>query len=190
MPTPAVLFGIAIAVVLVLLAVVALATHRGKSVLRERFGPEYERAVEEYGGHKAAEKELRARERRLSKLRVRPLNERQRQHVMMEWLNIQSKFVDNPAGAARSASALVKMVLQERGYPSEPFEQRLADLSVNHARVVQHYRAARALTDDHPKGEVATEDLRQALVHYRIILEELSEPSNTEAARFHEARAH
>jgi len=190
MTTPAMFFGIAIAVVLVLLAVVAFVTRRGKSDLRERFGPEYERAIEEYGGRKAAEKEHRARERRITKLRVRPLNERQRQHVMMEWLNIQSKFVDNPAGAARAASALIKMVLQERGYPSEPFEQRLADLSVHHSRIVQHYRAARALTDDHPAGEVATEDLRQALVHYRIILEELSEPAQQEAARFHEARAH
>jgi hypothetical protein len=178
----------AVAVVVVIgMLLVTRQVHR--SELRHRFGSEYERAVEQLGSERAAERELRARYRRVRKLHLRPLNEKQQVHVMTEWTKIQARFVENPAGAARTASALIKFVLHERGYGSERFEQRMADLSVDYPRVVEHYRAARALTDEHPLGTVGTEDLRQALVHFRIVLEELSEPSAGRLTHLREARA-
>lgn len=171
------ILAIAFGLVCLLFASVGLA-RRSSAELRERFGSEYDRLVGERGSRKAAERELRSREARVSKLDLRPLNAEQREKFMTDWLKIQAKFVDDPAGAARLASALLKIALQTQGYPSVPFEQRMEYLSVDRARVVEHYRAARALTDEHPEGKPTTEDLRQALVHYRIILEELAEPTS------------
>lgn len=173
----------------VVIGMVLVARQVRRSELRHRFGSEYERAVEQLGSARAAERELRSRYQRVKELRLRPLNEKQHAHVMAEWLKIQAAFVDNPASAARKASALIKSVLHERGYGSERFEQRMADLSVDYPRVVEHYRAARALTDERAQGTVSTEDLRQALVHFRIILEELSEPSVGRLPHLREARA-
>ncbi len=191
-PSPTAIVVAIGAVIALILLFVALMRRRRHAELVQRFGAEYDRAVEEFGSKKAADRELLARERRVEGLHVRPLNKRQRQHVSAQWLKIQAQFVDNPWAAIRQASTLIKSVMREQGYSNEAFEQRLADLSVEHASVIQHYRAARALTETTTDGQGATEDLRQAMVHYRAIVEELSEPiafAAAAAAAWREARS-
>jgi len=120
---------------------------------------------------------------------MRTLNGRQRQHVSAQLQKLQAQFVDSPWGAVRGASTLVKSVMREQGYATEAFEQRLADLSVDHSSVIQHYRAAHALSEGITEGQGATEDLRQAMVHYRAIIEELCEPEAEAAAAWRAAHA-
>jgi hypothetical protein len=187
--SPGLLLAIVGALVALAIVIVVLVRRHRHVELVQRFGDEYERAVEEEGSTAAAERELRAREQRVRHYHVRPLNERQRQYVGEQWQKLQAQFVDNPWGAVRGASTLLKSVMREQGYPPESFEQRLADLSVEHAVVIQHYRAARALTAETTEGQGATEDLRQAMVHYRAIVEELSEPTAQAAAAWREARS-
>ncbi len=141
--------------------------------LRERFGPEYDRAVEQYGSPARAERELAARTRRVEHLRFRELNQADRARFASAWSRIQGQFVDDPSGAVLAANDLIKEVMRARGYPSDDFEQRVADLSVDHAGVVQHYRAARALAESSRNGQVHTEELRQAVVHYRAMFADL-----------------
>ena len=175
--------------VLVTVAVGAIAKRRRHHELVRRFGEEYSLAVEDLGSEAAADRELAARETRVHKLDVRRLSTRQRARVSEQWVKVQAMFVDNPWGAVRSATTLIKTVMQQRGYPSADFEQRLMDLSVDHAHIVQHYRAARALSEVDPDEPGTTESLRQAMVHYRAIVEELSEPTALAAARWREAHA-
>ncbi len=141
--------------------------------LREKFGPEYDRAVEQYGSPARAERELAARTRRVEHLRFRELNQADRARFASAWSRIQGQFVDDPSGAVLAANELIKEVMRARGYPSDDFEQRVADLSVDHAGVVQHYRAARALAESSRNGQVHTEELRQAVVHYRALFADL-----------------
>jgi len=188
---PALFYGaVILAGVLVLLSVAvrALLKRRRHQELVRRFGDEYSLLAQELGTD-AADRELAARETRVRKLAIRPLSRRQRAGVSDQWLKVQAMFVDNPWGAVRSATTLIKTVMQERGYPSTDFEQRLVDLSVNHANIVQHYRAARTLSETDPNEPGTTESLRQAMVHYRAIVEELSEPTANAVARWREAHA-
>ena len=162
--------------------------HRRSFKLREGFGPEYEHAVQEFGDAGRAERELAARERRVRKLDIRLLSPQERDRFGAEWANVQHRFVDDPQAAVAQANQLVKSLMATRGYPIDDFEQRVADLSVDHAGVVQHYRAARVLARTAEAGNATTEDLRQAMVHYRILFADLLE-TYVPLPEFQEARS-
>jgi hypothetical protein len=180
---------IAILVVVVLLALLAFfaGRQRRSRKLRDRFGPEYERTVEQAGDRRAAEAELQERAQRRQKLEIVPLDPEVRTRYMEAWRNTQAQFVDEPAEATREADRLVTSVMRDRGYPIDDFEQRAADISVDHPQVVDDYRAAHAIAAANERSEASTEDLRQALVHYRSLFEELLEDRrpdrSTEEAR-------
>jgi hypothetical protein len=167
-------------IVLVILAVVviAAATVAGRrSRLRHQFGPEYDRAIAEHHGALRAEAELTGRHRRVRKLDIRPLSQDARQRYSADWSAIQERFVDAPRAAVMQANSLVASVMTERGYPNADDEQAIADLSVDHAQTVGHFRAARQITgqlsDEGAYGEDDTEALRQALIHYRALFADL-----------------
>ena len=168
---------IAIVIVVVLLLVLAFfaSRQRRSRKLRDRFGPEYERTVAEAGNRRAAETQLREREERREKLRIVPLDAAARDRYVAAWHQTQARFVDEPAAATHQADELIKAVMRERGYPIDDFEQRAADISVDHPQVVDDYRAADAIAARNDRSEASTEDLRQALVHYRSLFEDLLE---------------
>lgn len=160
------------------IVVVAVAAWLGTRVARrrslhDRFGPEYDRAVADAPTRREAESELRERERRRDELEIRPLPAAQRGRYLREWERVQADFVDDPGAAVSEADALIQRVMRERGYPVEDFEQRAADLSVDHSDVVQDYRAGHAVARKHAREEADTEELRQALVHYRALFDTL-----------------
>ena len=165
----------ALAVVVVIALISARVTRRRHAELRQRFGPEYDRALEEHRSATRAERELLAREKRVEQLHLRPLSESERIQYGVKWEEVQARFVDDPSSAVQAADDLIKAVMGARGYVVERFEQRVADLSVEHARVVQHYRAARELSGASREGYADTEDLRQAFVHYRALFSDLLE---------------
>jgi hypothetical protein len=187
--------GIVVVVVILvaLLVMVVVATEnarRRREKLRRQFGPEYDRAVQQFGSVAKAERELSARARRLERIHLHDLNDADRIHFSNAWTAVQAKFVDNPSEAVHDANQLIKTVMQARGYPMEDFEHRVADLSVDHANVVQHYRAARELAHANREGRVNTEELRQAFVHYRALFSELlQEPKAEEHPNMRHARA-
>jgi hypothetical protein len=166
-------------VVLALALVAALGwilyDRRRSEALRSRFGPEYRRVVDEADDRRAAESELEARQRRVDKLDIRPLPEAERDRYAAEWKAVQAHFVDEPAAAISEADRLIGDVMEAQGYPVADFEQRAADVSVDHPGVVEHYRAAHAIatTEAEPDAKTTTEDLRQAMVHYRALFEDL-----------------
>ena len=184
MTNTAILWTLIALVAVAIVAVVAIGASRRRArvrsvELRQRFGPEYDRAVQEFGSPARAERELAARARRVEHLRFRDLNHADRAHFTSNWSGIQLQFVDDPAGAVIGANELIKEVMRARGYPSDDFEHLVADLSVDHAGVVQHYRAARALADSSRNGQVHTEELRQAVVHYRALFADLLQESGS-----------
>jgi LPXTG-motif cell wall-anchored protein len=168
--TVAVLAGL---VVVVALLGAFVARKRRSEDLKERFGPEYGHAVDTYGDKSRAESELAARAKRVEKLSIRPLDAPERERFSQRWQAAQTRFVDEPARAVTDASVLVKEVMQARGYPMGDFEQRAADISVDHPAVVSNYRAAREISQKNDSGSANTEDLRQAMVHYRVLFQEL-----------------
>jgi hypothetical protein len=143
--------------------------------LRERFGAEYDRTIREEGNFRKAEAALDARVRRVAKLHIRPLAGADAQRFDSEWRAVQTHFVDDPRGAVTEADRLVGEVMAARGYPVGEFEQRVADISVDHPDVVINYRAAREIAVLHAAGKADTEDLRQAMVHYRALFSDLLE---------------
>jgi hypothetical protein len=157
--------------------------------LRSRYGPEYERTVTEVGDKRRAESELENRQERVERLDIRPLSAEQRSGYMQVWRAVQTQFVDDPNGTVTDADRLVEHVLRTRGYPISDFDQRAADLSVHHLRVVDNYRAARDIAHRHRRGEATTEDLRQAMVHYRGLFEDLLEDREHEERKQFEARS-
>jgi predicted nucleic acid-binding protein len=169
-----------VAVIVVLLAVVGwlLYERRRSDQLRSEFGPEYKRTVEAAGDRRAGEAELRERQQRVEALDIRPLPPRERDAYAQEWREVQARFVDEPTGAISDADALIGKVMEARGYPVADFEQRAADVSVGHANVVEHYRAAHEIASRRDDLGTDTEALRQAMVHYRALFEDLLEPSN------------
>lgn len=176
--------GIGVAVVIVLAAVIFLARRKQRSAqLRHRFGPEYERTLEGAGDRHRAEAELHEREKRVSKLDIRPLSASQRDHFIESWRVIQAEFVDHPKQALAKADDLLTEVMRARGYPTENFDQRSADLSVDHPSVVQNYRAGRELAVRNKQGEGDTEDLRQAMIHFRALFDELVADSAADVGR-------
>ena len=169
----AVVFAAAI-VLLASAAVVARGRARARRAeLRQRFGPEYDRVAEELGGPARAERELIGRQRRVAKLHFRELSADEHARFTSEWGRIQAQFVDDPTAAVLAADSLVEQVMRARGYPTDTFDREVEDLSVDHGAVVQHYRAARALCTPARSGQSQTEDLRQALVHYRALIADL-----------------
>lgn len=176
MKTVVVIVVIVIVVVLVILLVLrVIARRRRTSRLQETFGPEYDRTVEATGDRRQAENELAQRQERVAELNIHSLSDDQRQEFSNTWQSIQSEFVDDPAGAVTHADRLVAQVMEARGYPVGNFEQRAADVSVDHPTVVEHYRAAHEVALRQVQGEADTEDLRNGLVHYRALFEELLE---------------
>jgi hypothetical protein len=164
-----------IVVVLVALAVVAMLLRVAlqRKRLRAKFGPEYERVVERSDNRMAAERELVEREREHSKLELRPLSPASRESYARNWTRVQEQFVDTPTTAVGQADRLVTDLMAERGYPTEGYERKASMLSVEHARALDHYREAHAITERQERGEASTEDLRVAMVHYRGLFEDL-----------------
>lgn len=151
--------------------------------LQERFGPEYDRTVERQGGRREAEAELGSRVERREKLEIRPLSIESRERYLVSWREVQTKFVDDPAGAVASADQLVGSVMNERGYPLDDFEQRADDISVDHPQVVERYRSAHGIAQKNAEGQATTEDLRQAIKHYRALFEDLLEEAEDQPLR-------
>jgi len=163
-----------IIIVLVVIAAVAYGVQVGRRrKLQSTFGPEYDRAVADTGNRTEAEKELRERERRHAELQLKPLSPESQARYAADWEEVQIQFVDNPSEAVGTADDLVTRLISERGYPTRDYEDRLADLSVEHANTLQHYRDAHAISERSRAGEASTEDLRQALVHYRALFADL-----------------
>jgi hypothetical protein len=172
---------IAFAIVAALAAVAWQAmTKRRTGRLQQRFGPEYERMVGKSDSRREAEAELVAREERRQQLEIRPLTSAACDRYLHDWQTAQAQFVDQPRDAVANADRLIRSVMSERGYPVEDFEQRAADVSVDHPQVVEHYREGHRLAQASASGNNSTEDLRQAMRHYRVLFEELVSPAGDE----------
>ncbi len=143
--------------------------------LRQRFGSEYDRTIRSEGNIRKAEATLEARAKRVAKLHIQPLNPADTERFDAAWRAVQARFVDDPRGAVTEADRVVGEVMAARGYPVGDFEQRVADISVDHPDVVVNYRAAREIAQHHAEGKATTEDLRQAMVHYRALFRDLLE---------------
>lgn len=174
MTSTQVLVAVAAAVALVVVLAVFLAMRKRRSrALADRFGPEYDRALEATGEKAKAEAELEARTKRVEHLQIRSLNTTEHERYAGLWRTAQERFVDSPPAAVAEADQLVTEVMRVRGYPMSDFEQRAADVSVIHPHLVTNYRAAHAIAVNSAGQEASTEDLRQAMVHYRALFEEL-----------------
>jgi hypothetical protein len=172
----AAIVGILVAVIVVGVAAWYVAMQRRRTQdLRTLYGPEYTRTVSQVGDQRRAEDELVRRQERVDALEIRPLSAEQRGAFTQQWRNVQAMFVDDPRGAVTRADGLVEEVMKTRGYPVSDFDQRAADLSVHHGRVVENYRAAREIAIRHRRGMATTEDLRQAMVYYRELFQDLLE---------------
>jgi uncharacterized protein YneF (UPF0154 family) len=168
----------AITVVLVLVIIGAilglvLARRRRSERLHDQLGPEYDRTVQAMGGEKKAQTELEERRKHVEALDIRPLSLSERERYLADWTAVQSKFVDEPGQAIVDADRLIMQVMQTRAYPVSDFEQRAADISVNYPALVSNYRAAREIAVKNEQQQANTEELRQAMIHYRSLFEEL-----------------
>jgi Tfp pilus assembly protein PilX len=164
---------IVVAVVVVAALVVGLMAATRRRRLQQRFGPEYDRLVGERDSKRKAEAELTERERRVQDLDIRPLTASARAGYAQQWGTLQEQFVDMPADAVAASQVLVAAVMNERGYPTGDRDQVIADLSVEHAKTLDHYRAADKISESAAAGTASTEDLRQAMIHYRALFREL-----------------
>lgn len=182
--TPTEIGLVILAILLVGAVAVLWMRSRRTSALKSRFGPEYKRTVEEVGSEKKAETLLAEREKRVSKYTIKPLPPEMREHFFDTWTRVQAQFVDDPSYAITRADDLLGEVMGARGYPVKDFDQRAADLSVDHPHVVQNYRAAHDIAVRHAEGQASTEDLRKAMIHYRDLFEELThEPAGDRGER-------
>ena len=171
----AAMIALVVGLILVLgLAAWLISNRRRDERLEGKYGPEYQRLVREASPREAA-RELNRREKRIELLHISPLAEEERHRFAEEWERLQTRFVDDPAGAVADADRLVGSLMTTRGYPVAEFEQRAADISVDHPLVVEHYRAAHAIALRHEQRQATTEELRQGLVHYRSLFSELLE---------------
>jgi hypothetical protein len=166
--------AIVIVVLLVAAAAVLVSTQMRRRALHDRFGPEYKRLAAEVGSRRA-EAELAARQRRVAELDIHPLTLEQRAQYAIQWTAVQERFVDDPAGAAEQAGALVTAVQKDRGYPAGDPDEEMANLSVDHASAVSGYREAREVTRN--ASSASTDDLRQAVIQYRTLFRELIGPA-------------
>lgn len=176
----------AIVVVAVVVAIWYATQQRRRKDLREHFGPEYQRVVREQGDERKAERVLSAREERVKKLDIRPLPATRRSEFTTRWRTVQERFVDDPRGAVGDADALIGDAMQARGYPVGDFEQRAADISVEHPEVVKDYRAAHDIAMSDRREKATTEQLRRAMVRYRSLFERLVGPEAAARGRSEE----
>ena len=180
---------VVIGAIAIAIVVARSANSRKKTArLKERFGPEYERTLGETGEQRAAEDELAARERRRDELNIVALSPQAREKYAASWRAVQTAFIDNPSSAVGDADRLVIEVMRERGYPIDDFDQRAADISVDHPAVVDNYRAAHRISLSQQQGNVDTEEERQAFVHYRALFAKLLE-TDKDQDNSQEARA-
>ncbi|MFZ0902671.1 MAG: hypothetical protein WAN71_02055 [Mycobacterium sp.] len=166
-------FAIVVVVATVIAAVTVISSRRKTERLKQHYGSEYERLVSDTGSEKAAKRELTTRERNRDKLDIVPLTPSALSDFTARWLEVQNGFVDNPASAVSVADRLVTEVMRQRGYPVDDFEQRAADISVDHPQIVDDYRAAHGIHMS--QHEVSTEQQRKAFVHYRALFDKLLE---------------
>jgi FtsZ-interacting cell division protein ZipA len=170
---------IAAVVVIVVLAVIWSATRakRAKRTdeLKGTFGREYDRTVEQTGDQRAAERELRERQKQHDELELKPLSAEAREGYVRRWQSTQTRFVDDPRGAVAEADALVQEVMKERGYPTDDFDRRVADISVDHPDLVEKYRTAHGIAVSSEQGDASTEDMRHSVRHYRALFAVLLE---------------
>jgi hypothetical protein len=167
------LIGIIVAVVVVVAVVLILAKAQKSRRLRTRFGPEYSRAVQESGSAARGEERLAKLEQRVERFKIHALSPSDQSRFVEAWRLVQAKFVDAPEVAVAEGDQLVREVMTARGYPVVDFDQQAADLSVNHPLVVEHYRDGHAIAVRHAQGQANTEDLRQAMIHYRKLFDDL-----------------
>ena len=181
---PAWLIVVLVVVALLVLGAAAwyLIARQRTDRLRRRFGPEYQRTVETLGSRTRAETDLEARSRRVERLHIHPLPSAERDRFAERWRATQSLFVDDPAKAVADAERLVQEVMQARGYPIGDFDQRAADISVDHPHVVENYREARRLALVNQSGKASTEERRKAMVHYRALFDDLLEAGSLQHA--------
>lgn len=166
---------IAVIVIALIAAVVVIVLRNRTTKLRAQFGPEYDRAVAKTGNRLKAEAELERVEKRVKRYPLRPLTAVDRKQFQQSWRAIQGMFVDDPAGAFMEADKLLGTVMLTRGYPPTDFEHRAAEISVEHAEVVEHYRAGHEIALRQAQRLASTEDLRKGMVHYRALFDELME---------------
>jgi hypothetical protein len=170
---------LAVVVVLLVIVGVLVARQQRSRRLKDEFGPEYGRVVAERGDQRTAEKELVDRRQRVDKFEIRPLDPAARERYLAQWGAAQRYFVDEPVGAVGQAHELVQRVMHDRGYPvDEDFEQRTADISVEHPVVVENYRAAQEISIRAHNGQANTEQLRRAMVHFRALFDDLLAPGD------------
>jgi len=187
--------GVVVAIVVLGVFASVLRTRRSRS-LQDRFGREYDRTVDKAGGRREAEQELRKREQRHDELELRPLSADAREWYLRQWQVTQGRFVDDPTGAVSEADNLVQQAMRDRGYPVDDFEQRAADISVEHPELVEKYRTANGIARASERGEASTEDLRHSVRHYRALFVELlevddeAEDASTRDREVEEVRAH
>ena len=174
---PAVVGIICLVALVIILAVVWVVTRqrtrKRTAELRARFGSEYDLALREYGSRSKAETALMERMNRVNHMTIRPLTEAERAQYLAEWEAVQARFIDHPRGAVTEADELINSILKARGYEGGPFERRIADLSVNHAGLVEPYRRANSATVGASRNEATTEELRSAMIVHRAIIDEL-----------------
>lgn len=175
MSTPIVVALIVVAVAIVLAGTVLLLKTRRSERLKNRFGPEYGRAIEQTGSRTHAEAKLEKLEKRVENYHIRPLPAAEYTNFIEQWRRVQARFVDDPRAALADADRLIERLMAARGYPISDFEERAADISVDHPRVVEHYRAGHAIALRHTQGRASTEDMRVAMIHYRTLFDELAE---------------
>ncbi len=182
MDTTYLIVAVVVALVIVgaVLAVIFTRRNRAKA-LQDHFGPEYDRTVQALGDEKKARAELKERQKHVEELDIRPLSANERERYRADWAAVQSKFVDEPGQAIVDADRLIMEVMQLRDYPVSDFEQRAADISVNYPELVSNYRAARVIALKNEQYEANTEELRQAMIYYRSLFEELLELEEVEA---------
>jgi hypothetical protein len=167
-----VLFAIGVIITLVAVIWISMRSRRTKE-LKSRFGPEYRRVARAEGDATHAEQILLEREKRVQKLEIKPLSETQKTEFADMWEHAQAEFVDDPTAAVTHADVLVQEVMNVRGYPVSEFDQRVADISVDHPAVAQNYRLAHEIAERNDRGEVGMEKLREAMLHYRALFADL-----------------
>jgi len=172
---PRVIVGLVVIALIIVVGMALYVRERRKTTagLRERFGPEYDRAIVEHGSQHKAEAKLVDRETRVRTLKIRELGATERERFLAEWHSVQSRFVDHPKGSVTEADELVSSLMQARGYPVADFDQRAADLSVDHPRLVEYYRSAHGVAMRLAGDKASTEDLRTAMIEYRSLFDEL-----------------
>jgi hypothetical protein len=160
-------------VIVVALAAYFIFRNRRTAALRDHFGDEYDRTVEQTGARAKAEAALKDREERVAKLDIRPLTAEERDGFSREWRDVKAVFVNSPVEAVHHADRLLTNIMKTRGYPMADFDRRYEDLTVDHGEVARHYREGHELVLRHGRGQGSTEDLRQAMIHFEALFDDL-----------------